>query len=75
MSTRHPETRRPDTRRPDTGGIVAGVLFLVAGILFLLDELDIWTIRLNYLLPLVLIGLGLALLIGWVVTAASERHH
>lgn len=68
-------TRRPGTRRPDTGGIVAGVLFLVAGILFLLDELDVWTIRLNYLLPLVLIGLGLALLIGWVVTAASERHH
>jgi hypothetical protein len=63
------------TRRPDTGGIVAGVLFLVAGMLFLLDELDVWTIRLSYVLPLVLIGLGLALIIGWIVTAASERHH
>ncbi len=61
------------TRGPDTGGIVAGVLFVVAGVLFLLDELDVWTIRLSYVLPLLLIGLGLALLIGWLVTATS--HH
>lgn len=62
-------------RTPDSGGIVAGVLFLVVGVMFLLHELDAWTIRLNYVLPLVLIGLGLALLIGWAVTAASERRH
>lgn len=61
-------------RRPDTGGVVAGVLFLLVGMLFLLDELDVWTIRLSYVLPLVLIGLGLALLLGWLVTAASDRH-
>ena len=62
-------------RGPDTGGIVAGVLFLVAGVVFLLNEIDVWTIRLNYVLPLVLLGLGLALLIGWVVTATAERRH
>ena len=66
---------RPDARRPDSGGIIAGALFVVAGILFLLDELDVWTIRLSYVLPLVLIGLGLALLIGWAVTAATARRH
>lgn len=62
-------------RRPDSGGIVAGVLFLLVGVVFLLDELDVWTIRLSYVLPLVLIGLGLALLLGWLVSATSHREH
>ncbi|MEX2626829.1 MAG: DUF5668 domain-containing protein [Ilumatobacteraceae bacterium] len=59
--------------RPDTGGIVAGVLFVLVGVVFLLDELDVWTIRLSYVLPLVLIGVGLALLLGWLVAATSAR--
>lgn len=62
-----------NTQGPDTGGIVAGVLFVLVGVVFLLDELDVWTIRLTYVLPLVLIGVGLALLLGWLVSATSAR--
>jgi hypothetical protein len=37
-------------------------LSLVAGVLFLLDALDVWKLRIDYLVPLGLIVLGLAVL-------------
>jgi hypothetical protein len=49
-------------RRVDRLSLVVGVLFVLAGILFLLDALDVWRLRVDYLVPLALIVLGLVVL-------------
>jgi Domain of unknown function (DUF5668) len=46
----------------DRLSLVAGVLFVVAGVLFLLDALGVWELRIDYLVPLGLIVLGLGVL-------------
>ncbi|HEV3465413.1 MAG TPA: DUF5668 domain-containing protein [Actinomycetota bacterium] len=46
----------------DRLSLVAGVLFVLAGVLFLLDALDVWELRIDYLVPLGLIVLGLGVL-------------
>jgi hypothetical protein len=49
--------------------IVWGLFFIVAGIAFLLDRLDVWTLRGRYVVPVLLIVLGAAILLGgrgWV---------
>ena len=51
------------------GSITAGVFFVIIGIVFLLDAADIWTVPSGYLLPAIIIALGVALLIG----ATSDR--
>ena len=55
-------------RRLDRLSLVVGILFVLAGVLFLLDALDVWRLRGDYLVPLGLILLGLAVLAsGWPV--------
>jgi hypothetical protein len=49
-------------RRVDRLSLVVGVLFVLAGVVFLLDALDIWRLRIDYLVPLALIVLGLVVL-------------
>jgi hypothetical protein len=52
----------------DRLSLVVGILFVLAGVLFLLDALDVWRLRGDYLVPLGLILLGLAVLAsGWPV--------
>lgn len=53
-----------ETTRFDTGALVAGLLFIALGVMFLADRLDFWTFRAVYVWPLLLIGLGLAVLAG-----------
>jgi hypothetical protein len=48
--------------RADRLSLVVGVLFVLAGVLFLLDALDVWRLRVDYLVPLALIVLGLVVL-------------
>jgi Na+/phosphate symporter len=56
----------PGPRRVDRLSLVVGVLFVLAGVLFLLDALDVWRLRGDYLVPLGLILLGLAVAAsGW----------
>jgi hypothetical protein len=50
------------TTRVDRLSLVVGVLFVLAGALFLLDALDVWRLRVDYLVPLALIVLGLVVL-------------
>ena len=50
--------RAPGPRRVDRLSLVVGVLFVLAGVLFLLDALDVWRLRIDYLVPLALILLG-----------------
>jgi LiaI-LiaF-like transmembrane region len=45
-------------------GLAFGVAFVVAGVLFLLDRLDVWDIRATYILPVFLIALGVGILLG-----------
>ena len=52
----------PGPRRIDRLSLVVGVLFVLAGVLFLLDALDVWRLRIDYLVPLALIVLGLVVL-------------
>jgi Domain of unknown function (DUF5668) len=61
----------PDRPRgADRLSLVAGVLFVLAGVLFLLDALEVWRLRVDYLVPLGLIVLGLAVLAsGWPLRA------
>jgi hypothetical protein len=49
-------------RRIDRLSLVVGVLFVLAGVLFLLDALEVWRLRVDYLVPLALIVLGLVVL-------------
>jgi hypothetical protein len=51
-------------RRVDRLSLVVGVLFVVAGVVFLLDALEVWKLRGDYLVPLGLIVLGLVVLAG-----------
>jgi glucose dehydrogenase len=49
-------------RAVDRLSLVAGVLFVLAGVLFLLDALGVWELRIDYLVPLGLIVVGLGVL-------------
>lgn len=44
--------------------LIAGLLYVVIGIIFLLDSLDIVEVRAAVVLPLLIIGLGVAVLWG-----------
>jgi hypothetical protein len=55
----------PSDRRVDRLSLVVGVLFVLAGVVFLLDALGVWRLRGDELVPLGLIVLGL-------VVAASD---
>ncbi|MGZ5291361.1 MAG: LiaI-LiaF-like domain-containing protein [Actinomycetota bacterium] len=49
---------------PSRTALVAGVAFVLAGVAFLLEQLDVWDLDLRTLAPAALIGVGLAILIG-----------
>jgi fatty acid desaturase len=56
----------PGRGRVDRLSLVVGVLFVAAGVVFLLDALEVWRLRSDYLVPLALIALGLVVLAsGW----------
>ena len=49
-------------RRLDRLSLIVGVLYVLAGVVFLLDALGVWELQGDYLVPLGLIVLGLAVL-------------
>jgi hypothetical protein len=50
----------------DRLSLVVGVMLALAGVVFLLDALGVWTLRVDYLVPLGLIVVGLVVLAsGW----------
>ena len=51
-------------RSVDRVALAFGIAFVVAGVLFLLDRLDVWELRVSYVLPVFLIALGVGLLVG-----------
>jgi hypothetical protein len=52
------------TERRDRGAIVFGVFFVLVGVAFLLDRVNVWTLRAKYLPPILLIAFGVAVLLG-----------
>jgi uncharacterized membrane protein YjgN (DUF898 family) len=52
----------------DRRGVFSGLVFVVIGVAFLLDELGVVQLRLTYLFPLLLILLG-----GWIVAEGLRR--
>jgi fatty acid desaturase len=52
-----------DARR-SRSALVTGVFFVVAGIVFLLEALDVWDLSLRVLGPVLLIALGVAVVLG-----------
>jgi Domain of unknown function (DUF5668) len=54
----------PDGAAPRRSGVVLGVFFLIAGIAFLLDRTGVVQLQLKTLGPVLLIGLGVAVLVG-----------
>ncbi len=67
-------TSRPSTSA-DIGGLIAGAVFTVLGVLFLLEAGDVWTFALSdlrYLAPLALIVIGGAVLTGGLKRADAE---
>ena len=57
--------------RIDAGGMVAGVLFMLIGGMFLLARLDLLVLRPDLLLPVVLLGGGAAM----IAAALLRREH
>ena len=53
-------------RRFDISAFVAGLVFIGIGVAFLLDRLDVWDLQMDLLLPLTVIGMGAAVLLGAV---------
>lgn len=51
----------PGLRR---SALVAGVLFIAAGVVFLLERLGVWDVSLRVLGPVLLITLGVAIVVG-----------
>jgi len=50
--------------RAHRGALASGIFFILAGVAFLLDSLEVWTLRPAQLWPMLIIGLGVALVIG-----------
>jgi membrane protein DedA with SNARE-associated domain len=48
------------------GSLVWGLIFVVLGVLFLLDQLDVIDLRAAYILPVVLIVIGVTFLVSGV---------
>lgn len=51
-------------RRVDRAGLALGVAFIAAGVLFLLDRLEVISLRPSVVLPIFLIALGVGILLG-----------
>jgi thiamine transporter ThiT len=52
------------------GSVIWGLIFIVLGVLFLLDQLDVFDLKAAYILPVVLIVIGATFLVSG---AASRR--
>jgi hypothetical protein len=50
--------------RPNRAALVAGIFFVVAGVAFLLERLDVWELEIRALAPALLIALGFVVLLG-----------
>jgi hypothetical protein len=55
---------RDDTTRVNLTALIVGGMFIAIGTLFLLDEYDVLTVDGFFVLPIMIIGLGIAVILG-----------
>ena len=51
--------------------LIAGIVFIVLGVLFLLDRLSVLALSGRYVWPVVLVAVGVAIIVG----SGSRTHH
>ena len=51
---------------------VIGLVFMVLGVLFLLDQLDVIALEARYVVPAFIVGLGLAIMAGSFVRRSAS---
>ena len=54
------------------GSLIWGLLFIVLGVLFLLDQLDVLDLKAAYILPVVLIVIGATFLVSGAASRRAE---
>ena len=54
------------------GSITAGVFFIIVGIVFLIEAAGVWTVPAGYLIPALVIGLGVALLVSGTADRSED---
>lgn len=54
--------------------VLAGVFFTLTGVAFLLESLGVWTLDLVYLWPLLLVGIGVAFILGRARTRRIDEN-
>lgn len=57
----------------DRRALLGGAVFVVLGALFLLEDLGVLNLRAAFILPIVLIVLGLAVLVGTIIEPGRPR--
>ena len=50
------------------GSVIWGLIFIVLGVLFLLDQLDVFDLKAAYIFPVVLIVIGAVFLVSGAAT-------
>jgi ABC-type antimicrobial peptide transport system permease subunit len=53
-----------DLRSYNRTALIGGLIFVVIGVVFLLEQLDVYELRAVYVWPVVLIAVGVAVLLG-----------
>lgn len=67
MTERLVPQRTAERTRDRTVGLTMGVVFVLAGLLFLFDALNVASLRADIVLPLAMVVLGVAVLISAVL--------
>lgn len=62
-----------DVRGYNRAALVAGLIFVVLGVVFLLEQLDVFELRAAYVWPLVLIAVGVAVLLGGLASLRRDQ--
>lgn len=50
--------------RRHPGTFVAGLLFVIVGVVYLLEAFEVWVVDITRLWPMALIGIGLVMILG-----------
>lgn len=61
-----------DLRSYNRIALIGGLIFVVLGVVFLLEQLDVFELQAAYVWPVVLIAIGVAVLLGGLSSLRSR---